>query len=105
MTKQTRSNDGEEQKIQNSHRRALELLHLSHIDKDFDPQVRNNNYGERTELLKEDKDAKVMTKQTRSNDGEEQKIQTSHRKALDFSVDSNGDTTERSRTIKTTKRM
>ena len=81
MTKQTRSNDGEDQKIQNSHRRALELLHLSHIDKDFDPQVRNNN------------------------DGEDQKIQTSHRKALDFSVDSNGDTTETSRTIKTTKRM
>ena len=81
MTKQTRSNDGEDQKIQNSHRRALELLHLSHIDKDFDPQVRNNN------------------------DGEDQKIQTSHRKALDFSTDNNGDTTERSRTIKTTKRM
>ena len=57
------------------------------------------------ELLKEDKDAKVMTKQTRSNDGEDQKIQTSHRKALDFSTDNNGDTTERSRTIKTTKRM
>jgi hypothetical protein len=81
------------------------LLHLSHIDKDFVPQVRNNNYGERTELLKEDKDAKVMTKQTKSNDGEDQKIQTSHRKALDFSTDNNGETTERSRTIKTTKRM
>jgi len=81
------------------------LLHLKHIDKDFIPQVRNNNYGERTDELKEDKDAKVMTKQTKSNDGEEQKVQTTHRKALDFSVDNNGDATEHSKTIKTTKHM
>lgn len=81
------------------------LLHLKHIDKEFIPQVRNNNYGERTEELKEDKDAKVMTKQTKSNDGEEPKVQTSHRKALDFSVDNNGDTTVHDKTIKTTRRM
>ena len=35
----------------------------------------------------------------------EKKVQTTRRKALDFSVDDNGDTMERSRTIKTTKRM
>lgn len=36
---------------------------------------------------------------------QKQKVQTTRRKALDFSVDDNGDTMERSRTIKTTKRM
>lgn len=79
------------------------ILHLKHIDKEFIPQVRNNNYGERTELLKEDKDPMVMTKQRESNDGEKPKVETSQRKALDFSVDNNGTKTEHDKTIKTTK--
>ena len=74
-----------------------QVLHLKHVDNEFKNQVRNNNYGERTEELKEDKDAKVKSKQNRSDDGV-----TSERKAYDFSTDSNG-TTQRERTYKTTK--
>lgn len=81
------------------------ILHLKHIDKEFIPQVRNNNFGERTEALKEDKDAMVMTKQNKSNDGEKTKIESSLRKALDFSIDSRGDKTEHNKTIKTTKHV
>lgn len=44
------------------------LLRLNHIDKEFVAQVRNNNFGERTDELKQDKDAKVMSGQTKSND-------------------------------------
>ena len=76
-----------------------QVRHLRHIDNDFKAQVRNNNYGERTEELKEDKDAKVKSKQNRSDDGV-----TSERKAYDFSTDSNG-TTQRERTYKTTKNI
>ncbi len=79
------------------------LLQLKHIDNEFKAQVRNNNFGERTEKLKEDKDAKVLTKQTESNDGP--KVKTTHRKALDFSTDSQGDTLVKDKTIKTTKHI
>lgn len=78
-----------------------QLLQLKHIDNDFKAQVRNNNFGERTEELKQDKDAKVMSKQTESNDGPKEEVKVSEtktkRKALDFSET---ETTERKETIK-----
>lgn len=78
-----------------------QLLQLKHIDNDFKAQVRNNNFGERTEELKQDKDAKVMSKQTESNDGPKEETKVSEtktkRKALDFSET---ETTERKETIK-----
>ena len=82
-----------------------QLLQLKHIDNDFKAQVRNNNFGERTEELKQDKDAKVLTKQTQSNDGPKEdkgeektlKETKTKRKALDFSET---ETTERKETIK-----
>ena len=78
-----------------------QLLQLKHIDNDFKAQVRNNNFGERTEELKQDKDAKVMSKQTESNDGPKEEVKVSEtktkRKALDFSET---ETTEKKETIK-----
>lgn len=82
-----------------------QLLQLKHIDNDFKAQVRNNNFGERTEELKQDKDAKVLTKQTQSNDGPKEdkgeektlKETKTKRKALDFSET---ETTEKKETIK-----
>lgn len=78
-----------------------QLLQLKHIDNDFKAQVRNNNFGERTEELKQDKDAKVMSKQTESNDGPKEEVKVGEtktkRKALDFSET---ETTERKETIK-----
>ena len=38
------------------------------VDKDFKIQVANNNHGERADLVKDDKDAALKTKQTKNDD-------------------------------------
>lgn len=78
-----------------------QVMHLKHIDNEFKYQVRNNNYGERTEDLKNDKDAKLKTKQHKSDDGV---TYTSERKAYDFSEDSKG-TIQHEKNYKTTKNI
>lgn len=79
-----------------------QLLQLKHVDNEFKAQVMNNNFGERTELLKQDKDPMVVSKQIEPNDGENK--QESFRKAMDFSTDSEG-TIEHDKTIKTTRHL
>lgn len=78
-----------------------QLLHLTHVDKDFLTQVRNNNYGERTTLLDEDKDAKVKTKQRVTNDAED--LPSNRRKAYDFSQSQQGTIQHEKTFVKTLK--